>query len=278
GSGRVFAVKKSRAPLCFNRSRLQHEGRVLQLLQGHPYILPVLAYGRFQHFEFLSIELLGAALDDLYTDLLPAPIQTMFVVADQMLSALEFVHSHQIVHRDVKLGNIMVSLDDPPRLKLIDFGMSRHFQTGVPKRIDLYTEVKHLAGTINYASLNSHDGIELSRRDDLESLFYSVFSLLRGSLPWKHVVSQFYYTTLGEMRHVHEFKKVWSGAMLAEGHPEELGRILDLVRRLTFDEDPDYLGYRCILESLRERLGLGYEEKLKWPINLKDNPPGKPFN
>lgn len=48
-----------------------------------------------------------------------------------------------------------------------------------------YRKGRSFVGTAKYASLNSHKNIELSRRDDLESLGYVLIELINGSLPWK---------------------------------------------------------------------------------------------
>lgn len=46
----------------------------------------------------------------------------------QLLSAVEYCHSHQVAHRDLKLDNTLISDDEPPRIKLCDFGFARGWE------------------------------------------------------------------------------------------------------------------------------------------------------
>jgi serine/threonine protein kinase len=69
----------------------------------------------------------------------------------------------------------------------MDLGLAkRYIQKNGLKHIDPYTErdSKVVVGTARYASLNSHDGTVLSRRDDLESLGYCLLYFYKGKLPW----------------------------------------------------------------------------------------------
>ena len=70
---------------------------------------------------------------------------------------------------------------------LIDFGLSRKYRDAKTHQHIPYKENKNLTGTARYASINSHLGIEQSRRDDLESLGYVLVYLVQGYLPWQGV-------------------------------------------------------------------------------------------
>lgn len=67
---------------------------------------------------------------------------------------------------------------------MIDYGLSKRFiDPRTKKHID-YRKDKYLTGTARYASVHSHLGEEMSRRDDLESLAYVMIYFYRGELPW----------------------------------------------------------------------------------------------
>jgi serine/threonine protein kinase len=77
------------------------------------------------------------------------------------LSALEHIHSNGLVHRDIKLDNILISPLDHRQIRLIDFGLAQRYNHGpIPAPPNL--EPDYVVGTLAFASLNAHMGLRES--------------------------------------------------------------------------------------------------------------------
>lgn len=92
-------------------------------------------------------------------------------------------------------------------------------------------------GTSRYASLNSHRGIELSRRDDLESLAYVLIYLAKGTLPWANLQIKDYNSKNLAIRIL---KEQTSSEILCENLPIEFAKFLKYSREIPFKERPSY--------------------------------------
>merc|ERR1739848_455453 len=137
-------------------------------MQGGVGIPTVKYYGPEGEYVVMVMELLGPSLED------------------QMISRIEYIHGKNFLHRDIKPDNFLMGLGKKGNLVYaIDFGLAKRFRDPRTHQHIPYRENKNLTGTARYTSINTHLGIEQSRRDDMESLGYVMLYFCRGSLPWQ---------------------------------------------------------------------------------------------
>lgn len=115
-------------------------------------------------------------------------------------------------------------------------------------------------GTTRYASINNHKGLQLSRRDDLESIAYILIRFLKGTLPWENLPKQL-SREKGEKAHhrVRDIKINTPIAELCADLPEVFGAFLEYVRGLKFAEMPDIPQWKARFRALYEQNGYHLE-------------------
>jgi serine/threonine protein kinase len=146
---------------------------------------------------------------------------------------------------------------------LIDFGLAKEFRDPDTNQHIPYTEAPGLTGTAVFASIHSHLGVELGRRDDLESLAYVLIYFLRGSLPWQGMQSR-------RRDLVVRSKQRTSIHDLCLGLPTELYTFLKYTRSLSFDDKPDY-GYLCgLFDNTWSRDGFEDDPAFDWESSACD--------
>ncbi|CAJ0965545.1 unnamed protein product [Ranitomeya imitator] len=178
------------------------------------------------------------------------------------ISRIEYIHSKNFIHRDVKPDNFLMGLGKKGNLVyIIDFGLAKKYRDARTHQHIPYRENKNLTGTARYASINTHLGIEQSRRDDLESLGYVLMYFNLGSLPWQGLKAA---TKRQKYERISEKKMSTPIELLCKSYPSEFATYLNFCRSLRFDDKPDYSYLRQLFRNLFHRQGFSYDYVFDW--------------
>ena len=162
------------------------------------------------------------------------------------------LHEKGWVHRDIKSSNVVladdaVPLDSPrSRLCVIDFGLSRRWFDPASGEAVPSAPRRGTVGTVRFASIANQQAQALGRRDDLESLAFTLVQLHHGELPWSHVQAP---TKQERFRLMLACKLRVSVGELCTGLPA-LAEFVQAVRTLRPEERPDYDALRELLRTL----------------------------
>jgi serine/threonine protein kinase len=130
------------------------------------------------------------------------------------------------------------------KIHIIDFGVAKSFRNAETYIHNPFCTGQPLMGTARFASKNALLGVELSRRDDLESLAYMLIYFLHG-LPWQGI--------RGDSKKKHaevlQMKVSTSSRVLCDGLPTEFETFLNYVLALEFSQKPNYQYLRDLMRG-----------------------------
>ena len=188
---------------------------------------------------YLILEFLGPNLIDLFRfcGTKKFTISTVCLIALQILNRIEYLHKHHYIHRDIKPENFVIGIEEKSNIiHIIDFGLSKRYKNPKNHQHIPYREGRALTGTARYVSINTHLGIEQSRRDDLESIGYVLVFFLKGSLPWQGLKAE----NNNKYIRIMEKKLQIPTEILCFGLPCEIVMYLNYCKNLKFEDRPDY--------------------------------------
>jgi len=212
---------------------LRYESNVYKLLSTINGIPKIKWYGKDDINYYMVIDLLGDSLQTLIDIKKSLPLKTILQIGVNILIILTNIHEKGFIHRDLKPENFLLSIDQPKKIYLIDFGISKPYIVN-NKHIEFKCKNKFI-GTMNFASINSHNFYEQSRRDDLESLAYILIYFYLGNLEWMNSDN---IVELHDENIYIKNKKL--ELMNNEKIPTKLMEFYKYTRLLEFDKQPDY--------------------------------------
>jgi tRNA A-37 threonylcarbamoyl transferase component Bud32/tetratricopeptide (TPR) repeat protein len=174
----------------------------------------------------------------------------------QVAEAIDYAHSHRVIHRDVKPANILITADN--RVKITDFGIARLDTSNL-------TQEGQLLGTPNYMAPEQIQGKEVDHRADLFALGVVLYEMLTRHKPFQG-------ENLTVVSHRIVYDQFTPPRDYANNLPPGLERILD--RALEKDPARRYQRAKDMVEDLRRVMAEGARDDLNETLSISSWTPG----
>ena len=156
--------------------RFRQEARIIASLQ-HPHILPVHDFGEADGYTYIVMPFVETGT---LADLLggqPLPVDQIRNIISQVGDALDYAHSHGVVHRDVKPSNVLI--DERGNCLLTDFGVAKIVEGSAQ-----FTRTGAIIGTPAYMSPEQGLAQKLDSRSDIYALGVMLYEMATGDVPF----------------------------------------------------------------------------------------------
>jgi serine/threonine protein kinase len=251
--------------------QLKHEHSILEQLNkpdnnnpissdGILGIPKVYLFDRMENkYNYMVMDFLGPSLSDLFQFKEKSfSLETTLMLGIQMLTRIEFIHEKGFIHRDIKPENFVIGRKPKERIiYMIDFGLSKRYINEKNKNHISLKNERGILGTLRYISINCHEGLEVSRRDDLESLFYIIIYFFTGNLPWIGIRCK---NKEEKYKKVYEKKKKSVPNDICKDLPEEFKMFISYVLDLDFMDKPNYNYLNGLIDRLITKFGCSKDD------------------
>lgn len=144
---------------------------------NHPNIVTVYDVGEENDLAFIAMDFVeGKSLDRFVAESGLLPLDEVYQIVAEVAEALAYAHQQNIVHRDIKPGNIMYD-QNRGQIKVADFGIARIVD-------DSKTKTGDMLGSPVYMSPEQLKGAKVTGASDIYSLGVTFYQLLTGALPF----------------------------------------------------------------------------------------------
>ena len=193
------------------------------------------------------------------------------MIALQALDRLEYIHSKNIIHRDIKPNNFLIGRTNKEIIYLIDFGFAHKYRSSRTGKHIKYKKIQRYIGSLAFCSINGNKGYEQSRKDDLESLGYMLIYFALDYLPWIYIIKNKEIVENDKFKLLAEMKSSITSEKLCNGLPEEFTSFINYCRNLKFEQDPNYDYLKSLFTSVLSRNFQKNELFFFWAINKDIN-------
>ena len=251
-----------------NESSIYH--RINEDPTSFEHVSSVHYYGVNENGECLVLDHFGENLQDLFQLCgKKFTLKTVLMLADQMLDRIRFIHKNGVLHRDIKPSNFVMGLGkNTDKVYLIDFGISTVYILPDGSHMP-WKERGFILGTKQFASINALVCNETGRKDDLESLGYTLIYFLKGTLPWHQIPDDLKHCTpIWALKMTLIRSKIYFED-LYDNIPIEFKTYLKYVADLRFLSEPNYDYLQNLFRDLMKKEGHDYDFKYDWIDKLK---------
>ena len=240
-----------------SESKLLNEARTIRELRGEEAgdlgIPEVVEAGSDGNYNYLAMEMMGKSVDVIMADSGGRlELRLVIEIGLQVIDRLEFLHSRGFVHRDLRPEHFLFGrVKHPDKVYLAGLVLSKTFQRTNGRHVPYKDNKTSFTGTARFVSLNTHLGIEQSRRDDLEALINVMVFMAKGHLPWMGVKGD---GRKEKYENIQMAKITTPVDIICKDMPAEFEELLVYCRTLEYEQQPDYQYMREALRKAQKQL------------------------
>ena len=240
---------------------LEKEAYTLISIKGYG-IIDLLSFGKNTKYNIMIQPLLGDSIHNFFlSQFKNFSLSDICLISLQCLERIEWIHKNDIIHRDIKPDNFLFGIKDPRTIYLIDFGLSKKYRSKRTLKHIKYCYTRKIVGTARYTSINSLRGYEMSRRDDLESFYYMVIFFILKKLPWQDIKAN---SRVEKYHKILELKFIFDIDDYKILLPNEIIKMFKYVKKLKFEETPNYSMIKNSFKSILYNIGHTEIETFSW--------------